>query len=378
MQPVGSRRWWILFALIAGLAPVVVDPAAVTVALPAVRRELAASRLQLAVVLALPMLALGLLGPLAGRVARVRVTLVLGLALLAAGAAAAAAVDTLRALLLARLVMAVGAALALPAGLAVVTGTFEAAERGRALAIWAGFTGLGAAVGAPLAGLLADRFGWASVFAVDATLAAAGMLAAALLVRPLKGNAATARGGGLGALPVYLVLAGTGFALTFYLQDGRGESAAQAGWLLLLLAVAFSVAAPRTPVGVRPVGAGGLLAAAAALAGLATLRPGTTLGAVELLVLVEGAGLGIAVAAVAEQNSRFGTPLRALAAAVGVLAAGALSLPTAALAGAAGLALISVALAAPRRRRPSRATPGPPGPPGPAGPPGPPPRASGT
>jgi MFS family permease len=56
--------------------------------------------------------------------------------------------------------MGIGAAAVFPATLAIITNVFDDAERARALAIWAGSSGLALAVGTFVGGGLLDAGFW--------------------------------------------------------------------------------------------------------------------------------------------------------------------------------------------------------------------------
>jgi MFS family permease len=73
-------------------------------------------------------------------------------------------------LLAARATQGFGAALLSPAALSIITITFHGRERHRALAVWSGIGGTGAAVGVLLGGLLASGPGWEWVFFVLSSL----------------------------------------------------------------------------------------------------------------------------------------------------------------------------------------------------------------
>src|SRR6266508_3761989 len=71
------------------------------------------------------------------------------------------------ALVAARALQGVGAALLSPAALSIITTTFHGPERRRALGVWAGIGGTGAAVGVLLGGLVASTPGWEWIFFVN-------------------------------------------------------------------------------------------------------------------------------------------------------------------------------------------------------------------
>jgi len=82
-----------------------------------------------------------------------------------------------------RALTGVGAALMLPASLAIIRVAWpDPKARGHALGIWTGCNGLGVAIGPTGGGLLIDTFGWRSVFLVVAPLGIAALALAAWVV----------------------------------------------------------------------------------------------------------------------------------------------------------------------------------------------------
>lgn len=111
-------------------------------------------------------------GGLADRYGRRRIFL-LGLAIFGAGSAACGLGGSLGIVVAGRLVQGVGAALELPASLAIVSVTFDdAGERAQAMGLWASIGGLSLIVGPLLGGALVDMFGWQSVFLVNVPVVA--------------------------------------------------------------------------------------------------------------------------------------------------------------------------------------------------------------
>ncbi|MBY8973428.1 MFS transporter [Pseudomonas sp. P867] len=175
------RRTITLWLVAAGMFMAVLDATIVNVALPAMRADLDATVGDLAWIVdayTLSMAALILAGGvLADRWGAKRIYLV-GLALFVLASALCGAAGTVAWLVAARLAQGVGAALFLPASLAVVRGTFlNTHERASAIAIWAGIASVAAAIGPVFGGVLVDGLSWRSVFFVNVPT---GILAFAL------------------------------------------------------------------------------------------------------------------------------------------------------------------------------------------------------
>jgi len=155
------------------------------VALPTLVRDLHASGSDLQwVVDAYSLVFAGLLltaGSLGDRYGR-RLALNVGLAIFGAASAVAAFSGSSALLIASRATMGVGAALVMPATLSVLAHVFPPAERRRAIAIWAGFAGIGAAIGSVLSGWLLQNFWWGSIFMINIVVVIAALVAGAFLV----------------------------------------------------------------------------------------------------------------------------------------------------------------------------------------------------
>ncbi|WP_328787272.1 MULTISPECIES: MFS transporter [unclassified Streptomyces] len=101
--------------------------------------------------------------------------LLTGMALFGAASALAAYATAPGQLIAARAVMGAGAALLVPATMAVVSWTFEPAQRPAAFGTLSSFAGVGLAAGPILAGMLLARFWWGSVFLVNVPVVVLGL-----------------------------------------------------------------------------------------------------------------------------------------------------------------------------------------------------------
>ena len=169
-----QRRYKTLAVLCLSLVLVVAGVSSLNVALPAIVRDLHASGTQLqwmvdgySLAFAALLLPAGALGDRFGR----KGALQLGLTAYTLAAVVSAFATNPDQLIATRVVMGLSAAFVMPATLSIVTNVFPANERGKAIAIWAGFAGAGGAIGPVISGLLLEHFWWGSVFFISAPIA---------------------------------------------------------------------------------------------------------------------------------------------------------------------------------------------------------------
>src|SRR5690606_3354566 len=92
-------------------------------------------------------------------------------------------------LIAARVLLAVGAAMMMPATLAIIRHVFEDdRERALAFGIWAAIASGGAALGPVVGGLLLEHFWWGSVFIINVPIVVLALVLAAVWVPSRPGN----------------------------------------------------------------------------------------------------------------------------------------------------------------------------------------------
>lgn len=174
-----QRRWKTLAVLCLSLVLVAAGVSSLNVALPDISRALSATGTDLqwivdaySLAFAALLLPAGALGDRFGR----RGALQFGLIVFGGASLVSVFASSPAQLIATRSVMGLAAAFVMPATLSIVTNVFPPHERGRAIAIWAGFAGAGAAIGPVVSGLLLERFWWGSVFFISLPIAAVALL----------------------------------------------------------------------------------------------------------------------------------------------------------------------------------------------------------
>ena len=231
------RGRWVLAATVLGSGIALLDSTIVNVALPTIGRDLGAdvAGLQWTVngyVLTLAALIL-LGGSLGDRYGRRRV-FVVGVVWFAVASLLCGLAPSVEALVAARLVQGVGAALLTPGSLALISASFTGADRSRAIGAWSGLTGVAAALG-PIAGGLLVEVSWRLVFLVNVPLCALVVVVTQRHVPESRDEDAARQVDVAGA-----VLGAAGLAGVTYALIAAGESGAATA---VLLSAAAGVAA---------------------------------------------------------------------------------------------------------------------------------------
>ena len=181
LAPRSSRAWALALTSVAFFM-VVLDTTVVTIALPAMQRDLGAglSALEWTVNAYTLAFAAGIItaAALGDRLGRVRI-FASGLALFTAASAACALAPTAELLIAARVIQGVGAAMIMPLSLTILTAAFPAERRGAIVGIWGGIAGLGVASGPLIGGVVTQGLDWHWIFWINVPI---GLVATALSV----------------------------------------------------------------------------------------------------------------------------------------------------------------------------------------------------
>jgi len=178
-------RWALALTCVAAFM-VTLDALVVITALPAIRESLGADldTLQWTVNAYTLAFAAGIITAAAAgdRFGRRRV-FAAGLALFAVASAACALSPTAGALIAARTLQGLAAAMVAPLSLTILTSAFPAERRGAIVGVWGGISGLAVASGPLVGGLLTQTLSWHAVFWLNVPI---GLIAAALSTTRLR------------------------------------------------------------------------------------------------------------------------------------------------------------------------------------------------
>lgn len=234
-----TRR--VLAATILGSSMAFIDGTVVNVVLPVLQTQLDATVSQVQWVVeayALFLAALLLVGgSLGDRLGRKRI-FALGVAIFALASAACGLAASIGWLIAARAVQGVGAALLVPVSLALLSASFDDANRGKAIGTWSAFTAITAGIGPVLGGWLVEQFSWRWIFFLNLPIAVAAVL---LLARvPEQRDERSRRLDPPGAILATLGLGGVVLALIESPRLGWSSALVLGGMVLGLLGlVAF-------------------------------------------------------------------------------------------------------------------------------------------
>ena len=240
-QPPAQRVSPLLYVgmfLAASLSPL--GSTMIAVALPSIGRELGVASGELTQWLVSSYLIVGIAtmsagGKLGDRIGHRR-GLVIGMAIYGAGSLAGFVLSTLPSLAIARISMAIGGALTVPATMALLRNLVPEEKRARTFGYFGAVMGTAAAIGPLVGGELTARFGWRSVFIANIPV----IVIAYLLIRSAIKGTETAPVGRKSRFDVLgSVLLGIGLTLLVVAFQATGASALVAGLGGVGLLVAF-------------------------------------------------------------------------------------------------------------------------------------------
>src|ERR671923_344947 len=185
-NPPDPRRWWALALLCGAFFMVILDATIVLVALPSIQADVGFSEEGLQWVLSAYALTFGGLLLLGGRLADLlgrRRLFMTGVLLFTAASLMCGLAWSPAALLAARVVQGMGAAIMTPTALSIISTTFtEGSERNKALGIWGALGGIGGTAGWLIGGPLVDGPGWEWIFFINIPLGLVAFLLCPILL----------------------------------------------------------------------------------------------------------------------------------------------------------------------------------------------------
>jgi len=216
----------VLAATVLASSMTFIDATVVNVALPALQTNLHATITEVQWVIEAYALFLGALilvgGSLGDQFGRKRVFLA-GLVIFAGASIFCGLAPSASALIAGRALQGIGAALLVPGSLAIISATFDDADRGRAIGTWSGFSAITTAIGPVTGGWLIEHASWRAVFFLNVPLAVVVLVLSLRFMDESRDPSRTARIDWAGAGLAVLGLGGVVFGLLEWPPLGAGH-----------------------------------------------------------------------------------------------------------------------------------------------------------
>jgi EmrB/QacA subfamily drug resistance transporter len=284
MEPsLDPRRWWVLALLCGAFFMVVLDATIVLVALPSIQADIGFSEQGLQWVLSAYALTFGGLLLLGGRAADLlgrRRLFMTGVLLFTAASLMCGLAWSPAALLAARVVQGVGAAIMTPTALSIISTTFpEGPERNKALGIWGALGGIGATAAWLIGGPLVSGPGWEWIFFINVPFGLAALALSPALLRESRAGLTRRSYDPAGAITI----TGALVLLVYAVVDAPNVGWSDTRTILLfagsaVLLAAFALIESRHPAPLVP---------------LRLLRSRTLVGANAVMLLIGTLGVGM-------------------------------------------------------------------------------------
>jgi EmrB/QacA subfamily drug resistance transporter len=231
-------RWWALTAVSLATVMTYLDNNVINVAIPTIQRSLHLSVTGLEWIVSSYLLVLASLLLAGGRLADVygrRRVYLIGLAIFTLSSLAAGLAGSGGVLIGARAVQGLGAALLMPATLAIISHAFtDPRERTAAIGIWGAVGALGLGLGPVIGGIISQHVHWGWIFLINVPL---GVITFAISL-PFITESRADEGARRLDIPGLVTSAVALFALTYALIEGHDR-----GWTSTPIVAAFAVAA---------------------------------------------------------------------------------------------------------------------------------------
>src|SRR4030088_1231023 len=249
------RRWWALALLCGAFFMVLLDGTITIVALPSIGADLGFSKQDLPWVLSAYALTFGGLLLLGGRAADLlgrRRVFMGGVLFFTAASLMCGLAWSPAALLAARVVQGVGAAIMTPTALSIISTTFpESRKRNKALGIWGALGGIGASAAWLIGGALVDGPGWEWIFFINIPFGLAALVLSPRLLSESRATLTRRSYDPAGALTITGALVLLVYALVEAPRVGWGDVQTilvLAGSCVLLAAFALIESRPHAPL----------------------------------------------------------------------------------------------------------------------------------
>ncbi|HET7658442.1 MAG TPA: MFS transporter [Bacillales bacterium] len=196
-----DRKWWSLIAVCFGLFMALLDVTIVNVALPTIQTDLKADFSSLewvinayTLVFAVALVTMSRLGDIFGR----KTMFIFGLSIFTFGSLLCAlsgdfqiaGLSHITELNISRGIQGLGGSAMMPLSLAIISATFTGKQRGVAIGVWGGISGLATAIGPLIGGLLVERINWQSIFLLNVPIGIVGIFMALWAIKQSRDESA--------------------------------------------------------------------------------------------------------------------------------------------------------------------------------------------
>ena len=244
-----SRKWYVLAAVSMGTLLATIDSSIVNVALPTLVRDLNTDFatvqwvvLAYLLTLATLLLSIGRLADMKGK----KPIYAMGYVIFTIGSVLCGLAANIYMLIAFRVIQAIGATMILALGMAIITESFPANERGKALGITGTMVSIGIVIGPTLGGIIIDIFSWHWIFLVNLPVGILGMLMVIRFIPAIKPEGKQ-RFDFLGAITLFLALFAFLVALTLGQKIGFTDPIVLVLFgLSLIFFIAFVIIETRT------------------------------------------------------------------------------------------------------------------------------------